>query len=338
MNCRDDVENDDFESPTNSPSVVHSESLLSRSFNHTHSAQSAKFKAQLKDHNQRRLIEKQRKQMMKDEQSLKKKQKRSSTSIYTPVRSNDQQSLTQMGAVVSNSKVLTNIHLSACNDGVVHVVQPPIANVAYIPHSHATNDPLALAPLTEDQYQQYKPEDNDSVLDDEEESDDDEEVECDLDADVRHGEFDAFEVLNAFPGHDNLMKNRATTTKEEDLRGYRPLTAAVPDGFCRHCRCSKDKCHNKLFGLYCSLQVCVFIEKHHLHDLEQTHIIAEFERAYNVILKVKVCEKLHILDLQDNYTVPTCMQRHTKRNCLIIFRYRKWMDGMSKRIKSTSVS
>jgi len=84
--------------------------------------------------------------------------------------------------------------------------------------------------------------------------------------------------------------------------------------------------------------VCVFIEKHHLNDLEQSHIIAEFERAYNVILKVKVCEILHIFDLQDDYAVPTCMQRHTKRNCLIIFRYRKWMDHMSKRIQSTSVS
>ena len=65
----------------------------------------------------------------------------------------------------------------------------------------------------------------------------------------------------------------------------------------------------------------MFIEKHHLNDLEQSHIIAEFERAYNVILKVKVCEILHIFDLQDDYAVPTCMQRHTKCNCMIIFRY-----------------
>lgn len=97
-NFRDDKENDDFESPPNS--VVHSASLLSgyqeATYSHTHSAQSARFKAQMREHAQRVAAAKlKKKQVMMSAKTQK-------CSPYTSARSSDQQSLTPN--VCCNSK------------------------------------------------------------------------------------------------------------------------------------------------------------------------------------------------------------------------------------------
>lgn len=145
---------------------------------------------------------------------------------------------------------------------------------------------MSLGPLTEDQYTYKTPEyENNSdddcvsvVLDIEEGEEEEEEEElCDFDADLRAGEYDAFEILDAFPGHDTLMgDNQKIPPADDDPHGYCPLTVAVPKGYCKHCHCKTANCHNKLFGfLYSSLQVCVFIERHTMEDLEQSHIVEE---------------------------------------------------------------
>ena len=70
-----------------------------------------------------------------------------------------------------------------------------------------------------------------------------------------------------------------------------------------------------------------------MQTITEQSIVSEYNRAYNVMLKIKTCEALGIYDCHSEYVPPVCMSTVSISNCLTIFKYRKWIDEMNRLIE-----
>lgn len=131
----------------------------------------------------------------------------------------------------------------------------------------------------------------------------------------------------AFSSHQGAPRRKDKKTGF-DLRGWRGEfdDSPLPEGYCIHCRCPEDLCHNIIFGHYCELRSFLFIGDGR-RDLVATSV-QDFEedqqQAYNQYLNVKTFEALSILDGYNEYSPPKCLKDGSMARMLSMFLFKRY--------------
>ena len=134
------------------------------------------------------------------------------------------------------------------------------------------------------------------------------------------------------PAFGSTLTNQAPRSKEKrseiDPWGWRGEydDSPLPQGYCVHCRCPEDLCHNTVFGHFCELSSFLFLGDGR-RDLVKT-TTEEFEadqnRAYNQYLNVKTFEALGILDGYNEYSPPSCLKDGSMARMFNMFLFKRY--------------
>jgi hypothetical protein len=137
--------------------------------------------------------------------------------------------------------------------------------------------------------------------------------------------------ITGVPSFESTQEKKAPRSSSRsgfDLRGWRGEfdDSPLPQGFCVHCRCPEDLCHNTVFGHYCELRSFLFLGDGR-RDLVKT-TTEEFEedqnQAYNQYLNVKTFEALGILDGYNEYSPPSCLKDGSMARMFNMFLFKRY--------------
>ena len=145
-------------------------------------------------------------------------------------------------------------------------------------------------------------------------------------------------MLQKFPFHGmNILVNNEFNPNGLDPRGYdHPYGSKLPSDYCVDCKCKKELCHDKRFGLYCGLRVAEEIEKEGANTMFSDNVKALMRLAYNEILRVEIVQQIGVLDTHNNYIPPKCMETRSMKNVMNHFFYMKFTTTMKKRLEDGS--
>ena len=145
-------------------------------------------------------------------------------------------------------------------------------------------------------------------------------------------------MLEKFPFHGmNTMVNDKFKPNGEDPRGWdHPFGSELPSGYCNHCKCRKELCHDKRFGLYCGLRVAELIEKKGANTMFGDDVKELLKEAYNEVLRVEIVQQVGVLDTHNSYIPPECIENRSMKNIMNHFFYMKFTTAMNKRLQDSS--
>ena len=106
-------------------------------------------------------------------------------------------------------------------------------------------------------------------------------------------------MLEKFPFHgmDTMVKDEFKPNGEDPREWDHPFGSQLPSGYCIHCKCRKELCHDKRFGLYCGL--CVLAEligKKGANTMFGDDVKELLKEAYNEVRCVEIVQQVGVLD------------------------------------------
>ena len=145
-------------------------------------------------------------------------------------------------------------------------------------------------------------------------------------------------MLQQFPFHGmNILVKNEFNPNGLDPRGYdHPYGSKLPSNYCVDCKCKKEICHDKRFGLYCGLRVAEEIERKGANTMFGDDVKVLMKLAYNEILRVEIVQQIGVLDTHNNYIPPKCMETRSMKNVMNHFFYMKFTTVMKKRLEDGS--